>query len=117
MNLTAKRFVHQRLKSHTMSKQIIQSQGLPAGRHGNIVEKVLRDKEGKLIRARFFVYENGGRIKARLLDFVYIAEQALLNGAKFLLSTVSTERCLGLFSNQPAPFWKKLSPVCCGLCG
>ena len=35
--------------------QLIKSQG-------NIVEKVLRDKEGKLIRARFFVYENGGRI-------------------------------------------------------
>jgi hypothetical protein len=61
---------------------IIQSQG-------NIVEKVLRDKEGKLIRARFFVYENGGRIKARLLDFVYLAEQTLLNGANFLLSIVS----------------------------
>ncbi|TSC70741.1 MAG: hypothetical protein CEO12_117 [Parcubacteria group bacterium Gr01-1014_46] len=61
---------------------IIQSQS-------NIVEKVLRDKDGKLIRARFFVYENGGRIKARLLDFVYLTEQILLNGANFLLSTVS----------------------------
>ncbi len=53
---------------------------------GNIVEKVLRDKEGKLIRARFFVYENGGRIKARLLDFVYLTEQILLNGRQLLLS-------------------------------
>lgn len=67
--------------------QLIQSQG-------NIVEKVLRDKEGKLIRARFFVYENGGRIKARLLDFVYLAEQALLNGAGFLLSTISKTKSI-----------------------
>lgn len=38
----------------------------------NIVEKILRDKEGRLVRARFSVYENAGRIKARLLDFTYI---------------------------------------------
>jgi hypothetical protein len=43
---------------------------------GNIVEKVIRNKDGKLIRARFFVYENAGRIKARLLDFTYIKELA-----------------------------------------
>ncbi len=45
--------------------QIIKSQN-------NIVEKVLRDKEGRLVRARFAIYENAGRIKARLIDFVYI---------------------------------------------
>ncbi len=38
----------------------------------NIIEKVLRDKEGRLVRASFQVYENAGRLKARLLDFVYI---------------------------------------------
>lgn len=62
--------------------QVIKSQS-------NIVERVLRDKEGKLIRARFFVYENGGRIKARLLDFVYLADQLLLKGKELLLSIVS----------------------------
>lgn len=67
--------------------QVIKSQS-------NIVEKVLRDKEGKLIRARFFVYENGGRIKARLLDFVYLAEQTLLNGANFLLSAISKTKAI-----------------------
>lgn len=75
---------------------------------GNIVEKVLRDKEGKLIRARFFVYENGGRIKARLLDFVYLAEQTLLNGANFLLSTVSKTKAivskLSVVNNYTSPF-------------
>ncbi len=45
--------------------QIINSQS-------QIVEKVLRDKEGRLVRARFYVYEVAGRIKARLLDFSYI---------------------------------------------
>lgn len=60
----------------------------------NIVEKVLRDKEGKLIRARFFVYENGGRIKARLLDFVYLTEQVLLSSANFLLSSLSKTKSI-----------------------
>ena|ERR1700733_7437109 len=41
---------------------------------GNIVEKILRDKQGRLVRARFYVYENAGRIKARLLEATVIAE-------------------------------------------
>jgi hypothetical protein len=60
----------------------------------NIVEKVIRDKDGKLIRARFFVYENGGRIKARLLDFVYLTEQVLLSSANFLLSVISKTKAI-----------------------
>lgn len=78
--------------------QIIQSQG-------DIVEKVLRDKDGKLIRARFFVYENNGRIKARLLDFVYLTEQLLLQGKELLLSVfkkdnlVTAFKSFGLFLN------------------
>lgn len=64
-------------------KQIIHSKG-------NIVEKVLRDKEGKLIRARFFVYLEGSRVKARLLDFVYLTEQLLLKGKELLLSIAKT---------------------------
>lgn len=62
--------------------QIIQSQQ-------NIVERVIRDKDGRLIRARFVVYEVSGRIKARLIDFVYLAEQILLNGAVFALNGFS----------------------------
>ncbi|MEQ1561552.1 MAG: hypothetical protein ABL899_02425 [Nitrospira sp.] len=45
--------------------QIIQSKT-------NFIEKVIRDNEGRLVRARFAVYENAGRIKARLVDFVYL---------------------------------------------
>ncbi len=43
---------------------------------GNIVEKILRDKEGRLVRAKFYVYESAGRIKARLLEATVIAELA-----------------------------------------
>ena len=50
--------------------QIIQSKG-------NIVEKVIRNKDGKLIRARFFVFESNGRMKARLIDFIYITAGAI----------------------------------------
>ncbi len=41
---------------------------------GKIVEKVLRDREGRLIRAKFYVYEVGGRIRARLLEATVINE-------------------------------------------
>ncbi len=66
--------------------QIIQSKS-------NIVEKVFRDKEGKLVRARFFVYENAGRIKAKLLDFSYIET---LKGAVLSLSNFIKEKAVQL---------------------
>lgn len=59
--------------------QIVQSKN-------NIVEKVLLDKEGRLVRARFVVYENGGRIKAKLIDFVYITA-GFVSGKVLSLST------------------------------
>ena len=46
---------------------------------GNTIEKILRDKEGRLVRATFYVYENAGRVKARLIDFVYLSEKVLKN--------------------------------------
>lgn len=62
--------------------QIIQSQS-------NIVEKVLRDKEGRLVRARFQVYEVAGRIKARLIDFTIIQS---LKGSVLSLSNYINEK-------------------------
>ncbi len=50
-----------------------------------IVEKVLWDKEGRLVHARFAVYENNGRIRARLIDFVYLKD-SLNNKNVVLLS-------------------------------
>lgn len=81
--------------------------------NGNIVEKVLRDKEGKLIRARFFVYVDGGRIKARLLDFVYLAEQVLLQGANFLLSVSSKTKAVfkKIFNVSLTPSTYTLDPI------
>lgn len=61
-----------------MSKQIIRSKG-------NIFEKVVRDKNGKLILAKFFVYENAGRIKVRLVDFVYITTEEIAGKVSSLI--------------------------------
>ncbi len=36
------------------------------------IEKVLKDKNGNLVRARFWIYENSGRLKAKLVDFEYL---------------------------------------------
>lgn len=65
--------------------QIIQSKT-------NFVEKVLRDKEGRLVRARFAVYENAGRIKARLVDFVYIEEVKQIVGSILKLATTIAKK-------------------------
>jgi hypothetical protein len=61
--------------------QIIQSKQ-------NFVEKILRDKEGRLVRARFCVYENAGRIKARLVDVVYL-DETCLNGSVLTLNSIN----------------------------
>ena len=50
----------------------------------NTIEKVLRDKEGRLVRATFYVYENAGRVKARLVDFVYLTEEIIKSTKVFL---------------------------------
>ncbi len=80
--------------------QIIHSKGLPA-QAGNIVEKVLRDKEGRLVRARFYVYENAGRMKARLVDFSIIET---LKGVVATLAGFVKEKI-----SQPVLFFKKTS--------
>ncbi len=66
---------------------------------GNIVEKVLRDREGRLVRARFYVYENAGRMKARLVDFSIIET---LKGVVATLVGFVKERI-----SQPVIFFKK----------
>ncbi len=64
--------------------QIIQSQG-------NIVEKVIRDKEGRLVRAKFFVYESAGRIKARLIDVRYLDTRYLTGKILSLAGFLNTK--------------------------
>ena len=50
----------------------------------NTVEKIIRDKKGRLVRATFYVYENAGRVKARLVDFVYLTEEIIKSTTFFL---------------------------------
>ncbi len=38
------------------------------------MERVVRDADGRLVRLSFCVYENGGHIRARLLNAVYLEE-------------------------------------------
>ncbi len=49
------------------------------------MEKILRDNQGRLVCAKFCVYENGGRIKARLIDFKYLDEPTQIKGKVFSL--------------------------------
>ena len=53
---------------------------------GEYVEKIVRDAGGRLVRLSFCVYENGGHIKARLLNAVYLSESPLENKTVFLTS-------------------------------
>jgi len=63
--------------------QIINSQ------QNNVVEKVLRDKDGRLVRARFAVYLQAGRVKARLLSFTYI--QTIKAAVHAVVGTIKKE--------------------------
>lgn len=80
-----KKSVRQKSELHILNKMnLIQSQS-------NIIEKVLRDKEGRLVRARFQVYEVAGRVKARLIDFSYIES---LKGSVLSLSNYINEKAV-----------------------
>ena len=78
--------------------QIVQSKS-------NIVEKIIRDKQGRLVRATFAVYENGGRIKARLVNFVYLTNN-FLTGAVLALKGLSNKIKLGF-----KIYFKQLVPI------
>ena len=58
--------------------QIIESKG-------NIVEKILRDSNGNLVRAKFYVYECAGRVKARLVGVTYLEETTGIASPNFSL--------------------------------
>jgi hypothetical protein len=40
----------------------------------NYIEKVVRDPAGRLVRVTFYVYEQNGRIKGRIVDTVVLEE-------------------------------------------
>jgi hypothetical protein len=52
---------------------------------GNFIEKVLRDRNGRLVRATFCVYECNGRAKAHLLSAILIPELGAIEGKTFAI--------------------------------
>ncbi|MFZ2523668.1 MAG: hypothetical protein WAW92_04775 [Minisyncoccia bacterium] len=52
-------------------------------------ERVFRDKDGRLVRATFQVYESAGRIKARLVNFVYLTAGEISGKVSTILGIVS----------------------------
>ncbi len=59
---------------------------------GNLIEKIVRDGQGRLVRATFCVYENGGRIKARLLHAVVLEESAAIENKTLLLTGLASPK-------------------------
>ncbi len=63
---------------------------------GNIIEKVLRDPMGRLARVTFYVYENAGRMKARVVNVAYLDElpkkQIFTLGGVVLNTSAPSER-------------------------
>ena len=58
---------------------------------GNIVERILRDKDGRLVLATFCVYEIDGRIKARLVNAVFLEEAPAIENKVLTLSGFSSK--------------------------
>jgi len=52
----------------------------------NLIEKILCDKNGRLVRATFCVYECGGRMKAKLVDVVYLDQNVTIENKIPILS-------------------------------
>lgn len=52
---------------------------------GKFIEKIIRDKNGRLVRASFCVYECNGRARAHLLNAEYINENRKIDDRKILL--------------------------------
>lgn len=69
---------------------------------GKFIEKIIRDKNGKLVRASFCVYECNGRARAHLLNAEYINENRKIDNGKILLdfTTHSIEKYELVFSKN-----------------
>jgi hypothetical protein len=50
-----------------------------------LIEKIIRDKQGRLVLATFCVYEQLGRVKARLVSATYLEENVALENKTFAL--------------------------------
>jgi hypothetical protein len=70
---------------------------------GEYIEKIVRDTNGRLVRLSFCVYENGGHVKARLLNATYLSENGCSTPSveqNYLLacSTLSVEQYQEIFN-------------------
>ena len=70
----------------------------------NIVEKVLRNSDGRLVCATFCVYENGSHIKARLLKVVFLDELVALSNKPFSLTGFSSHILFSIFYSQSSSY-------------
>lgn len=73
----------------------------------NIVEKVCRDANGRLVCATFCVYESGQHIKARLVKVVYLEEKLQISSRNLSLAGFQTQKT---FNTKIEFGGKKVSP-------
>jgi hypothetical protein len=59
-----------------------------------LIEKIIRDKQGRLVLATFCVYEQFGRVKARLVSATYLDENVALENKTFALSGFTVKQPL-----------------------
>lgn len=74
---------------------------------GNFIEKIIRDNNGRLVRATFCVYENLGRVRAHLLNITYIEEKLSLENKILFLAGKTTKND---FVEKIYLFQKTVSP-------
>jgi hypothetical protein len=56
---------------------------------GEYIEKIVRDGNGRLVRLSFCVYENGGHVRARLLNATYLPENGKIENKILSLDGLS----------------------------
>jgi hypothetical protein len=54
---------------------------------GEYIEKIVRDAGGRLVRLSFCVFENGGHVRARLLNAVYLEEKTEIENKVLFLGS------------------------------
>ncbi len=76
---------------------------------GETIEKIFTDRNGKLVRAKFFVYEREGRLKAKLVDFT-VLEQIVGKVFEFLFNLYKkvSENVSNFFKIYTEPAFAKI---------
>ena len=74
---------------------------------GSYIERIIRDKNGQLVRATFCVYECSGRIKARLINIELIQEVFVNKNVAVLTGFVKSElqNFVEYVSNVASPYF------------